>query len=178
MSGVTSGRASDQPIDSTSDSRTMSSEPKDTVTLGRLDHQIRWYGDRSQSNQRAYKVLKIVALIAAGTIPVLSAVGAASPSVAAISPLITAALGAGILGVESLQQLNQHQQNWLSYRSTAEALKHEKYLYAAKAGPYRRTHEPQKLLAVRIEGLISQEHGRWQDMEEDIARGERQASAS
>jgi hypothetical protein len=175
MSGVTSGPASDPPS-TTIDSSTASRKAREEATLERLGDQLRWYGDRSEANRRAYKALKIAALVAAGAIPVLSAVGALSPSVAAISPLVTAALGAGILGMESLQQLNQHQQNWLSYRSTAEALKHEKYLYLARAGPYRRSQEPQALLAVRIEGLISQEHGRWQDMEEEVGRGERQAT--
>ena len=176
MSGVSSDRLSDPPLHSTIESPTTSRKAQEEATLARLNDQLRWYGDKSESNQRAYKVLKIIALIAAGSIPVLSALGAASPGVADILPAASAVLGAGILGVESLQQLNQHQQNWLSYRSTAEALKHEKFLYLAGAGPYRRSHEPHVLLAVRIEGLISQEHGRWQEMEEEGARGERQAT--
>jgi hypothetical protein len=132
--------------------------------LGRLEDQIRWYGDRSQSNQRWYKVLKVAALVSAGSIPVLAA--------AAIPSLVSASLGALILGVDSLQQLNQYQQNWVSYRSTAEALKHEKYLYLATAGPYHNARDAHALLAVRIESLISQEHHRWQDIEEEAAHGE------
>ena len=51
-------------------------------------------------------------------------------------PAIPAALGALIVVLEGVQQLNQYQQNWSAYRSTCEALKHEKYLFLAHAGPY------------------------------------------
>ena len=56
---------------------------------------------------------------------------------------------------------HQYHQNWITYRSTAEALKHEKYLYLARADVYSTTKHPLRLLAERIEGLISQEHARW-----------------
>jgi hypothetical protein len=61
-----------------------------------------------------------------------------------------------------VQQLNQWQSNWVLYRSTAEALKHERQLYLAKAGPYR-GRDRRSVLAERIEGLVSQEHAKWTD---------------
>ena len=76
---------------------------------------------------------------------------------------VTATLGLAVLVIEAIQQLNQDQQNWIAYRSTCEALKHEKYLYLAGAGPYADTGNENRivLLADRIEGLISQEHAKW-----------------
>ncbi|MCV0384718.1 MAG: hypothetical protein K5799_14950 [Erythrobacter sp.] len=46
------------------------------------------------------------------------------------------------------------------YRSAAEALKHERFLFLSEAGPYggARRH---MVLAERIEGLVSQEHAKW-----------------
>jgi hypothetical protein len=137
-------------------------ETPDDPTLARLDDQIQWYGSRSGSNQRWYKGFKVIAMVAAGIIPVLAVL--TSP------PVLSAALGAVILGVESLQQLNQYHENWISYRSTAEALKHEKYLYLAHAGPYARAREPHAMLAGRIETLISQEHNRWEQIEEEAGK--------
>ena len=55
---------------------------------------------------------------------------------------------------------DQLQEHWISYRSAAEALKHERYLYLAKAGPYTGD-DHHRVLAERIEGLISQEHAKW-----------------
>jgi Protein of unknown function (DUF4231) len=77
------------------------------------------------------------------------------------SDKVTAVLGLIILIVEGLQQLNQYQTNWISYRSTCEALRHEKYLYLAGTGPYANADQVLPLLADRIEGLISQEHAKW-----------------
>ena len=41
-----------------------------------------------------------------------------------------------MLVIEAVIHLNQYQQDWLVYRSTAESLKHEKFLYLARAGAY------------------------------------------
>jgi hypothetical protein len=57
---------------------------------------------------------------------------------------------------ESFQQLFQYQQNWITYRSTCESLKHEKYLYLSAAGSYANALRPQALLSERVEGLVSQ----------------------
>ena len=80
---------------------------------------------------------------------------------AGASAAVAGALGAVIVVLEGLQQLFQFQQNWISYRTTAEALKHEKFLYLASAGPYREADSPDATLAERVESLVSQETGAW-----------------
>ena len=52
----------------------------------------------------------------------------------------------------------------------AKALKHEKYLFLAHAGPYAGSEEGRPLLADRIEGLISQEHAKWVSAREDSSK--------
>jgi len=82
---------------------------------------------------------------------------------------VTAVLGLLVLIIEAVQQLNQDQQNWIAYRSACEALKHEKFLHLACAGPYADAENREKrlaLLADRIEGLISQEHAKWVSAQE------------
>ena len=83
---------------------------------------------------------------------------------------VLAAQGAAIVMVEGFLQLNQYQQNWSAYRSTAESLKHEKYLFLGEAGPYDGAERPRTLLADRIEGLISQEHAKWVSAREESAK--------
>lgn len=125
----------------------------DSPTLDRLEDQIAWYDRRSRYCQQMFKSLKVVTIVSAASIPLLTAV--AGP------PMVVGALGGLIVVVEGLQQLNQYQATWITYRSTAETLKHEKYLHAAKAGPYADVADPTRLLAERLEGLISQEHAKW-----------------
>ena len=137
----------------------MASDP----TLERLDDQIGWYDKRSRYNQRLYKSLKVTAIVAAALVPLLAGFRA--------SPFATGALGALIVVLESLQSLNQYQANWINYRATCELLKHEKYLYAGKAGPYSTSAAPHALLAERAESLISQEHAKWVSSREEGAKG-------
>jgi hypothetical protein len=79
-------------------------------------------------------------------------------------------MGASIALLEGLQQLNQYHQNWITYRSTAEALKHEKFLFLSTAGPYAAASNPNSLLAERIESLVSQEHAKWASSQEQTPR--------
>lgn len=121
-------------------------------TLRRLENQIHWYSGKSTRSQRLFKWLKFVEIVSGAAIPVLVAIG--------VSDVVAAVLGAVIVVLEGLQHVNQYQSNWVSYRSTAEALKHEKFLYLGRAGPYT-TASAHALLAERIEGLISQENAKW-----------------
>jgi hypothetical protein len=139
-------------------------EPKH-LTEERLEDQIGWYDRKSQTAQKRYKVLKLAQVIIAGLIPLASAFPIPAPQF----KWAAAALGLLVIIIEAVQQLNQDHQNWITYRSTCEALKHEKYLYLAAAGPYGNADDPAKriaLLADRIEGLISQEHAKWVSAQE------------
>jgi hypothetical protein len=79
-------------------------------------------------------------------------------------------LGAAIACAEGIQQLNQYHHNWITYRATAEALKHEKYLFLSTAGPYASANNPKALLAERIESLVSQEHAKWASTQEQTPK--------
>jgi hypothetical protein len=138
-------------------------------TWERLEDQVGWYDRKSGEAQRAYKRLKVLQLLAAAAIPVVA--------VAEANAWITAAVGGVVLVLEGLQQLGQYQHNWITYRSTCEALRHEKFLYLAAAGPYARSPHPVRLLAEQIEGLVSQEHARWTAAREDAPRDEQRAPA-
>jgi hypothetical protein len=132
---------------------TVTETDHDSVTYRRLDDQLGWYDRKSGENQRKFKLLKVAQMLVAAGIPVAAAVSA--PGV------VPAALGGAVLLLEGVQQLNQYQQNWITYRSTAEALKHEKFLYLAGVDVYADAGTREATLAQRIEGLISQEHAKW-----------------
>lgn len=123
--------------------------------MGRLEDQIAWYDCRSLRNQRTYKQIKVIEILAAAMIPFIAAFS--MPHAA----LVTGSLGVLITVLEGLIHLNQYQQNWTAYRSTCEALRHEKYVYLGKAAPYANTADAYALLAERIESLISQENSKW-----------------
>ena len=129
------------------------------TTLERLEDQISWYSKKSRSARRTFKAIKVVEILAAALIPFLGSLPFASLKPHLI--VITGALGVLITILEGLLHLNQYQQNWTNYRATCEALKHEKFLYLATAGPYGNQPNLRALLAERIESLVSQENAQW-----------------
>ena len=126
----------------------------------RLEDQIAWYDRDSRSAQRTFKRCKVVEIIAAALIPLLTGLRFSE------AVWIAGGLGVVVTAIEGVVHLNQYQQNWITYRSTCEALKHEKYLYPAKAGPYASAADPHPLLAERIEAVVSQEHAKWASLRE------------
>jgi hypothetical protein len=132
-------------------------------TWERLEDQLGWYDRKSRDNQRRYKWLKLLELAIAAALPVVAAMG---------SPVwvVTGGLAAVIVLLEGAQHLDQFQEHWITYRSTAEALKHERYLYLATAGPYG-GEDRHRQLAERLEGLVSQEHAKWTASHSDPRAG-------
>lgn len=123
----------------------------------RLIDQKNWYDKKSQYCQRWYKRWKITQVALAVFIPATSIL----PSVSAKWAASTAGILIAIL--EAVQQMNQYSTLWVTYRSTAERLKHEQYLFLSSAGPYKGMTEPDRLVALaeRVEEHVSAEHANW-----------------
>lgn len=135
---------------------------RERLVLDRLEDQIGWYDQKSVAAQRWFKGGRILVLLVAALIPVAVTFELDSRGLAAA--------GAAIVLVEGISGLYKFQENWILYRSTAESLKHEKFLFLARADLYA-AGDPVGLLAERIEGLISQEHAKWTStVEETLGR--------
>lgn len=122
----------------------------------RLENQLAWYGDKSVKNHRWSNLLKIIQTALALLIPMLNLL---TDNV----KWATAGAGAMIALLEAIQQLKQYSTLWVTYRSTAENLKHEKFLFLSAAGPYRGLSEAERLmqLAERVEERVSTENANW-----------------
>lgn len=123
--------------------------------MQRLEDQLGWYERNSARCKRNFHALKVAQIVVAAVIPVTAALGA--------SAALAGSLGGVIVVLEGLQQLFQYQQNWIGYRATAEALKHEKFLYLSHAGPYSDGASRDARLAERVEARVSTEHAAWVD---------------
>jgi hypothetical protein len=142
---------------------TQSAAGQDPV-IDRLEDQISWYDRKSQSAQHTFKRIKVVEILSAAMIPFLAVLSFPHDK------LVTAGLGVLITILEGLLHLNQYQQFWRMYRSTCEALKHEKYTYLANAGPYAGVADPRAALAERVETLVSQEHAQWSTVQQQAGK--------
>lgn len=140
-------------------------QPATDPIMQRLEDQIAWYDQKSQSNQKIFRRIKTIEIFAAALIPFLSTLKFREVA------WIDGGLGVIITVLEGMVHLNQYQQNWIAYRSTCESLKHEKYTYLGKASPYANVPDPHALLAERIESLVSQEHAKWASVQQQEPKG-------
>jgi len=122
----------------------------------RLNDQIDWYDKKSQINQKWFKGLRFLEIIAAAIIPFLAGIGSTVP----YYPVIIGALGVIIAVSAGLSALSKYHENWIEYRTTSETLKHEKYLFQTRCSPYDGDNSFCKLVH-RVESLISKENTQW-----------------
>lgn len=130
---------------------------KNSNTWQRLEDQLKWYDTKSVSCQRKYKVMKCLQIVLSISIPILVHVPYS------VMVWIVSVAGGLIAALEVFQQLGQYPTLWITYRSIAECLKHEKYLFLAGAGAYHELDSNNCLvsLAERIEEIVSPTHAKW-----------------
>ncbi|MES9726404.1 DUF4231 domain-containing protein [Bacillus safensis] len=133
----------------------------------RLEDQIEWYDKKSMQHQKKYKNMKVVIIILAPAIPILSVLTKFN---SLYVTLLIATAGGIITILEGLLSLGKHQENYIEYRRICETLKHEKYQYYTKTGVYSEG-DTFKLLVERTESIISQENINWANMQ-NKAKGE------
>jgi hypothetical protein len=123
----------------------------------RLEPQIKWYDDKSTQNKRANTVAKLVEIVCAAVIPFLA--GYARDGHQSIS-LAIGVLGVVVAVTAGISAVLKFQEQWLKYRTTAESLKKEKYLFQTKVEPYD-TENALTVFVQRVETLVSQENTNW-----------------
>ena len=136
----------------------------------RLTDQISWYDRKSSTNQRCFKWLRFVEIVAAAMIPFLSGfAGDSFPIKIAIG-----ALGVLVAVLASLLGLLHFQEHWIEYRATAESLTREKFLFLTQTEPYDRD-DAFHLLVQRVEALLSKENTDWAQSMMKPPKGEKRA---
>ena len=113
-------------------------------------------------NNWGLKTCKLVSVVMAAAVAVLAA--ASSP------PLLVAGLGAVIVVAQGTQEVFQFQSFWINSGRTKEALKRERALYLAAAGPYARSDNPDRLLAERTEAVSTAELDTWVESQQREAK--------
>lgn len=143
----------------------------------RLQDQINWYSNKSTYYKHRHMFVEMFVIVASASIPILTLLhyvlpdGIQVPILSLINPIfilsdLTIALIGGLTAIfTSYSKLSKLQENWLNYREVSETLKHEKYLYLSKSGPYSYSGQDDKtifkLLVERAENIISHENLNW-----------------
>lgn len=122
----------------------------------RVEDQIDWYNRKGIRNKNWFRCLRMFEIITAALIPFLIGFGKNTDSFVGVIGL----LGPAIIIITATISLFRLQENWVEYRAVCESLKHEKYLYLTRTGPYN-TDEAFEVLVQRVESTISAENRSW-----------------
>ena len=122
----------------------------------RVDNQIAWYSRKSNLNKKGFIVFQIMTFVASASVPVFAMFS--GDIWARVTVAILGSATAITTGIVSLYQFREH---WIEYRTTAESLKHEKYLYQTGMSHYSGDNAF-SVLVERVEALVSQENTAWQ----------------
>lgn len=126
----------------------------------RVNDQIKWYDKKSATNKKWFLRMKITEVIMALFIPFLT--GYINDKTIELK-IVVGFLGIIVAAIAGLITLIKFQENWIEYRTVAESLKLEKYLYLSKAGPYKNNHDSYPLFVERFESLVSTSTKKWVD---------------
>jgi hypothetical protein len=122
----------------------------------RVNEQIKWHSNRASFNKQRYHMLQIITIIAGSMVPLVNVIGGDNDFLPLSTRVVSAGLGALITIVTSITQLKKYDENWLSYRKTAESLKKEKFMFLHDVGEYSTNDEEQKkrLFVQKIETIL------------------------
>lgn len=130
---------------------------ENTYIAERVNDQLDWLGNKADFNQKRYKTLRIISLVASILIPLLSGY---STNFGLPISVTVGVLGAIVAVCQGILGLNKYHENWTEYRMTAEALKREKLFYETKAGEYN-TPNSFPVFVENVEKLLSSENQKW-----------------
>jgi len=131
----------------------------DEYLTKRIDDQIDWYDHKAIDLQRMNVRLQTLILTLSLLLPIILSI---PKNLGGIDISSTINAGTTIMSIVlaifiAFQSYRNYREKWIEYRTTAESLKNEKYMYLTKSGKYRDSeHASEALLETIEKGLIQQ----------------------
>jgi Protein of unknown function (DUF4231) len=137
--------------------KTTSMTPGDYLKL-RVEDQIGWYTKKSATNKKWFYACQTITIICSALIPFL--IGFSNGELEYLKYI------AGVLGVivaifQGLLGLKKFQENWMTYRGTAEMLQREKFLFLNQIGETIDEGYDFKTFVYKAEQIMSSENTNW-----------------
>lgn len=123
-----------------------------------------WYDSAATRSRLLYQGLKLTAITLGAVVTVLAATGAPAA--------LTASLAGGVVVLEGAQQMFQFHPNWISYRATAETLRHQAFRYVAEVSPFDDPTTRRARLAACLQDATNRESATWTDTMRTDARSD------
>lgn len=154
----------------------MSESARDSYLDQRVEDQLRWLSRSSRRSKTTFIGLSLVEIFL-GT-----AITLGSPFLGdnQWGRVLVAIAGGGIAVSGSILALTGSHENWIRYRSLAEQLKREKYLFTTETPPY--DGEPVESFhkfVHRVESMMLEERGAWaRSLQGEISEASKQSYIS
>jgi hypothetical protein len=133
---------------------------RDFVKLRWLD-QLTWMSSKASKAQRMYYRLRLVTIVGAVVVPALVALNSLDGWVGTSAQIATWIVSLVVAVSAAIEGFFQFGQRWRNYRSTAERLKTEGWLFLQLVGPYASTNGSHAgayaVFAGRVEELIQKD---------------------
>jgi hypothetical protein len=126
----------------------------------RVEYQIAWYSKQASKNKKLNNASKGAVILLASSIPLVTQLNFD----AELKNLSLTTIGAAIAIISGLSTLLKFSEKWGKYRSNAERLKNELYLFKTKTGQYQDVDTAFKLLVPKVEEIISTENIVWSEL--------------
>ena len=122
---------------------------------GRYSEMLRYYDKQAVRNRLCHFACSVYVLAVSVAISPISILLKES------SQVVVAVLSPTVALVAAIGGLYHFHQNWLRYRATWDALKHEINWRNARIGPYETTPDRNRMFVTQVESLISREGAEW-----------------
>lgn len=114
---------------------------------------IQFYDDRANRSKLWYRRLSIYLIVVAAILTPLVAFNADCPYLRIVAAALSASI---VIATSLLTQLKCHE-DWLSYRSSWDALERERRLFETNTGVYASAQDKGALFVERVEGIMAKE---------------------
>ena len=131
----------------------------------RLDSQQAFFSRKSYNNKVYYYSFKSGVISISVFIPFLLTFFTDVASIKIIVGFLSAALAL----INAMEVFFKFHENWISYRTTSELLKQEKFLYLYQSGPYENDGRD-KILVERVESLLAKEGANWTQLVSNLEK--------
>jgi hypothetical protein len=142
-------------MNSTISATTMTQEE---YLTNRIETQIKWYEDKSTINKNWYHRFHVLMIICSALIPLLIGFSNAPYE---YFKYIAGFLGVIVAILQGVLALKKYQENWMTYRSTAEMLHREKLLFQNGIGEFEDKTYAFKVFVLKAEQIMSSENANW-----------------
>lgn len=123
----------------------------------RWEGQYRYFSKAARENKKRFEQIKLAEIVLAALIPFCSILIDAEWM---WMRMVVGGLGVVVTILGGMALVKKYQDNWVSYRVTAEALKSEKYLFLMKSGIYAGT-DAEEVFVNRVETILGDENQKW-----------------